>query len=67
LLVIIYYYKNSHIRSFIHLQYKKIKTFDGQHKAVAQFLLGAKKLLVRVFLEPNIDRLTETNTNAGLE
>ncbi len=43
----------------------KLKIFDGQHKAVAQILLGTKKLVVRVFLEPNIDVLTETNTNAG--
>ncbi|HHT22378.1 MAG TPA: HNH endonuclease [Bacteroidales bacterium] len=43
----------------------KIKVFDGQHKAVAQILLGSKKLLVRLFIDPNIDRLTETNTNAG--
>ena len=43
----------------------KIKIFDGQHKAVAQILLGTKKLVVRMFLEPNIDVLTETNTNAG--
>jgi hypothetical protein len=39
--------------------------FDGQHKAVAQILLGSKKILVRTFLSPNIDKLTETNTNAG--
>lgn len=43
----------------------KIKVFDGQHKAVAQILLGSKKLLIRLFVKPNIDRLTETNTNAG--
>ncbi len=43
----------------------KIKIFDGQHKAVAQALLGTKKFVVRIFLEPNVDRLTETNTNAG--
>ncbi|MBC2715738.1 MAG: HNH endonuclease [Desulfobacteraceae bacterium] len=43
----------------------KLKIFDGQHKAVAQILLGTKKLVVRIFLEPNVDRLTETNTNAG--
>jgi hypothetical protein len=43
----------------------KIKLFDGQHKAVAQLLLGSKKLLVRLFISPNVDRLTETNTNAG--
>jgi hypothetical protein len=43
----------------------KVKLFDGQHKAVAQILLGTKKLLVRIFLSPNVDRLVETNTNAG--
>jgi hypothetical protein len=43
----------------------KITVFDGQHKAVAQILLGNRKLLLRLFLDPNIDRLTETNTNAG--
>lgn len=43
----------------------KIKIFDGQHKAVAQLMLGVKKILVRVFINPNVDRLTETNTNAG--
>lgn len=43
----------------------KIQIFDGQHKAVAQILLGARKILVRLFLNPNIDRLIETNTNAG--
>lgn len=43
----------------------KLKVFDGQHKAVAQILLNTKKLVVRIFLNPNIDRLTETNTNAG--
>jgi len=43
----------------------KLKIFDGQHKAVAQILLGSKKLMLRVFLNPNVDRLIETNTNAG--
>lgn len=43
----------------------KIKIFDGQHKAVAQILLGTKKLVLRLFLNPNLDRLIETNTNAG--
>lgn len=43
----------------------KIKIFDGQHKAVAQILLGNKRILIRVFIKPDIDRLTETNTNAG--
>lgn len=43
----------------------KIKIFDGQHKAVAQIMLGTTKLVLRLFLNPNIQRLTETNKNAG--
>lgn len=43
----------------------KIKIFDGQHKAVAQILLGQKSILLRIFISPNVDRLTETNANAG--
>ena len=42
-----------------------IKVFDGQHKAAAQVLLGAKHLPVRVFLNPDRDVLLTTNTNAG--
>lgn len=44
----------------------KIKIFDGQHKAVAQILLGNRKILLRVFLNPNVDRLIETNTNQAV-
>jgi len=51
--------------SLARIENEKLKIFDGQHKAVAQILLGTRKFVVRVFLEPNIDRLTETNTNAG--
>ncbi len=43
----------------------KLKIFDGQHKAVAQILLGNKKLTLRIFINPGVDRLIETNTNAG--
>ncbi len=43
----------------------KIKIFDGQHKAVAQILLGTRRFVVRIFIDPDVDRLTETNTNAG--
>ncbi len=43
----------------------KLRIFDGQHKAVAQILLGRKKILLRIFIDPEVDRLTETNTNAG--
>lgn len=51
--------------SLARIENDKLKIFDGQHKAVAQILLGSKKILLRVFVNPNIDRLTETNTNAG--
>ncbi len=47
------------------LDNNKIKIFDGQHKAVAQIILGTKKLLLRFFINPDIDVLIETNTNAG--
>ncbi len=42
-----------------------VKVFDGQHKAAAQILLGARELPVRVFLEPDVNVLLLTNTNAG--
>ena len=42
-----------------------LKLFDGQHKAAAQIMLGAKELPVRVFVNPDIDSLTTANTNAG--
>ncbi len=43
----------------------RIKIFDGQHKAVAQIMLGVKCVLVRLFIQPDVDRLIETNTIAG--
>jgi hypothetical protein len=43
----------------------KISIFDGQHKAVAQMLLGIRTLPVRVFVDPDLDTLLETNTRAG--
>ena len=51
--------------SLARLNEKRIHVFDGQHKAVAQILLGTRKILLRLFINPNVDRLTETNTNAG--
>lgn len=42
-----------------------VKIFDGQHKAAAQILLGVNKLPVRIFVEPDLNILLETNTNAG--
>lgn len=43
----------------------KIKIFDGQHKAVAQIMLGVKTIVLRLFIKPDVERLIETNTNAG--
>jgi hypothetical protein len=43
----------------------RVKVFDGQHKAAAQVLLGIKELPVRVFVNPDLDLLLTTNTNAG--
>ena len=43
----------------------KVRVFDGQHKAAAQILLGAKELPLRVFINPDVDTLLTTNTNAG--
>ena len=42
-----------------------LKLFDGQHKAAAQILLGATELPVRVFVNPSVNVLIQTNTNAG--
>lgn len=41
------------------------KVFDGQHKIAAQMLLGVRQFPVRVFLNPDLDLLLETNTRAG--
>lgn len=43
----------------------KIRVFDGQHKAAAQILLGIRDLPVRVFIDPDKDRLLTANTRAG--
>jgi hypothetical protein len=42
-----------------------LHVFDGQHKAAAQIMLGARALPVRVFIDPDADTLITTNTNAG--
>lgn len=42
-----------------------VKVFDGQHKAAAQILLGARELPVRIFVEPDVNLLLQANTNAG--
>lgn len=43
----------------------EIKLFDGQHKAAAQIMLGVRAIPVRVFVNPNKDKLIESNFNAG--
>lgn len=43
----------------------RVQVFDGQHKAVAQVLLGAKELPLRLFINPDTKLLLEANTNAG--
>ncbi|MFA5185734.1 MAG: HNH endonuclease signature motif containing protein [Patescibacteria group bacterium] len=43
----------------------KVLIFDGQHKAAAQVLLDNRRVLVRVFLDPELDVLLAANTNAG--
>lgn len=43
----------------------KVSIFDGQHKAVAQVVLGVKTLLVRIFINPNLQRLNSANVRAG--
>ena len=43
----------------------RVHVFDGQHKAAAQIMLGAKRLAVRIFLDPDADVLITANTNAG--
>jgi hypothetical protein len=42
-----------------------VQVFDGQHKAVAQLLLGVRSLPVRLFINPDPNILLEANTNAG--
>lgn len=43
----------------------RVQVFDGQHKAAAQVLLGARDLTLRVFVDPDVEILLTTNTNAG--
>lgn len=43
----------------------QIRIFDGQHKAAAQIMLGAKNLPVRVFVDPDVEVLLTANTLAG--
>ncbi len=51
--------------SLARIDNNQIKIFDGQHKAVAQILLDVKSIVIRLFINPDVERLIETNTNAG--
>jgi hypothetical protein len=42
----------------------RILLFDGQHKAAAQLYIGNERLLVRVFVNPDRNRLKEVNFRA---
>ena len=42
-----------------------VHIFDGQHKTAAQLLLGIKEVPVRVFINPDKDKLVQTNFKAG--
>lgn len=43
----------------------KVNLFDGQHKAAAQILLGNRTLPIRIFINPDKDKLLTANTHAG--
>jgi hypothetical protein len=43
----------------------QIRVFDGQHKAAAQIMLGARVLPIRVFVNPDVEVLLTANTLAG--
>jgi len=43
----------------------RVSIFDGQHKAAAQILLGARSLAARIFVDPDFEVLLTANTNAG--
>ena len=43
----------------------KIFVFDGQHKAAAQILLDVKELTIRIFVNPDLDKMLTANTHAG--
>ncbi len=66
LLVKEFYKKNPQLHlALARLDDGKIRVFDGQHKAAAQILLGARTVCVRLFLSADVNRLIETNSNAG--
>ena len=66
LLIKEFYKKNPQLHiSLARIDNNVIKIFDGQHKAVAQILLDNRQIVLRLFINPDVERLIETNTNAG--
>ncbi|MCL2350423.1 MAG: hypothetical protein FWC67_02975, partial [Defluviitaleaceae bacterium] len=43
----------------------RVLIFDGQHKTAAQLLVGVREIAVRIFINPDKDRLVQTNFKAG--
>ena len=43
----------------------EIRVFDGQHKTAAQLLLGVREVPLRIFINPDKNKLVDTNTKAG--
>jgi len=43
----------------------QIRVFDGQHKAAAQIILGTRRIPVRIFINPDKEKLILTNFRAG--
>ena len=39
----------------------EVKLFDGQHKAAAQIMLGIKNIPVRIFVNPDKEKIKKTN------
>ena len=63
-----FYNKNPQLHlSLARIDDNKIKIFDGQHKSVAQIMNGVKTIPVRLFIEPDVNRLILTNKRAGKE
>ena len=40
--------------SLARIEENRIKIFDGQHKAVAQIMLGVRNIVVRLFVNPDV-------------
>lgn len=43
----------------------EVRIFDGQHKSAAQLVLGVRELPVRVFVNPDYERILSANVRAG--